>query len=61
MIVENFTFVTVEHNQFDGVKKECYGMKSKSDVACRMSHLVSTVERNGVETTVKTNENDSTK
>ena len=54
MIVENFMFVMVEHNRFAGVKKECYGMKSKSDVACKMLHLVSMVERNGDE--MKVNE-----
>ncbi len=49
MIVENFMFVIVVHNQFVGVKKECYGMKQKLVVVCRIIHYVLVVEKNGVE------------
>jgi hypothetical protein len=46
-IVVNFMFVMVVHNQFVGVKMECFGMKQKLVVAYKVVHHVLVVERNG--------------
>jgi hypothetical protein len=47
MIVVNFMFVMVVHNQFVGVKMECFGMKQRLVVAHKVVHHVLGVERNG--------------
>jgi hypothetical protein len=49
MIVVNFMFVMVAHNQFVGVKMECFGMKQKLVVVHKVVHHVLVVERNGDE------------
>ncbi len=48
MIVVNFMFVMVVHNQFVGVKMECFGMKQKLVVVHKVVQHVLVVEKNGV-------------
>lgn len=49
MIAGNFMCVTVEHNPFDGVKKEWFGMKQRLVVVCRIIPYVQVDGKNGDE------------
>lgn len=52
MIVGNFMFVIVVHNQFVGVKKECYGMKLKLVVVHKIQPYVLAIGNDGCEVKV---------
>ncbi len=53
MIVVNFMYAMVVHNQFVGVKMACFGMKLRSAVVHKVLHHALVVEKNGVKMKVR--------